>query len=300
MPKAVLQGLKHEDIEISAICAMLDTGGSSGRLRSDYGILSPGDIRRAFIALANTSPVIEELFNYRFEAGELQGHNFANLFIAALELSSNDREKTIEAMNEILKVSHKVFPATMEDSELCAELEDGTMVRGETNIDKPKHDGGKKIKKVFLDPPAKGYPRALDAIKEGSLIVIGPGDLYSSLAQVLLTENLSEAICRRKGKVAYVCNLMTKYGETNEFSVEDFTEKTEEFVGCPIDYVIYNTKIPAKKDIARFKKEHPELLDIVRPEKELDKKKFIGTDLLKGERLVHDAKKMTDIIISLL
>ncbi len=299
MPRAVLQGLKYEDVKISAVCAMLDTGGSSGRLRRDYGILSPGDIRRAFIALANTSPIIEELFNYRFEAGELQGHNFANLFITALELSTNNREKTIEEMNRILNVSHRVFPATLDDSELCAELENGSIVRGETNIDIPKHNGEMKIKRVFLDPPAKVYPRAGKAISEADIVVIGPGDLYSSLAQILLTEGMSEAIKNKKGKTVYVCNIMTKHGETNNFTVKDFSDIVEGFLGSPLDYVIYNIGRPEKDRLSDYKGLHEELISLV-DAVDCSDNKFIGADVITDEgSVVHDTRKLCKIILNL-
>ncbi len=296
VPKAVLQGLKNEPVEISAVCAMLDTGGSSGRLRRDYGILSPGDIRRAFVALANTSPVLEELFNYRFEAGELSGHNFANLFITALELSTNNTEKTIEEMNRILNVSHRVFPATLDDAELCAELEDGSIIRGETNIDIPKHNG--KIKRVFLDPQAKGYSPAIQAVKEADLIIIGPGDVYSSLAQIILTQNMAEAIRNRKGKLVYICNIMNKNGETNDFTVPDFAKTIEGFIGGKLDYVIYNTTNPLSERLNDYKEKHKELIDMVSCPS-LDSR-FIGEDLLKDEGpVVHDTNKLCKLILNL-
>lgn len=140
MPKAVLQGLKKYPVKISVICAMLDSGGSAGRLKKDYDITSSGDIRRAFIALANISPVIENLFNYRFRVGELKGHNFANLFITALELSTNNYEKTPKELSKILNVSHQVLPATLDKSNLYAILEDEKIISGETNIDIPKNN----------------------------------------------------------------------------------------------------------------------------------------------------------------
>ena len=158
MPKAVLTGLKKYPLKLSVICAMLDSGGSAGRLRKDYKIVSPGDIRRAFIALANTSPIIKDLFNYRFETGQLKGHNFANLLITALELSTNDYEKTRQELKKILNISHEVLPATLDKSNLYAILENGKIISGETNIDVPKHNKNLKIKKVFIKPKAKALP----------------------------------------------------------------------------------------------------------------------------------------------
>ena len=300
MPKAILSELKKEAVEISVICSMLDSGGSAGRLRKDYKIISPGDIRRAFLALANVSPVTEKLFNYRFEVGELKGHNFANLFITALELTTNNYKKTFQELNKFLNVKHEVLPVTLDNAHLYALLENGQVLSGETNIDVPKHNGRLKIKKVFLKPKAKAYPPALRAIVKADVILIGPGDLYSSLAQILLTEGVAQAIIKSKAKKIYLCNLMTKYGETNKFSVLDFTSKVEEFLGGEVDRVIYNSKKPSEKRIASYKKEHRELLEMVEVNKDLDKKKFIGEDLLVSSGpIVHDSNKLVKLILKL-
>ncbi|MGM0439116.1 MAG: gluconeogenesis factor YvcK family protein [Patescibacteria group bacterium] len=300
MPRAVLEGLKHEDVEIFAICAMLDSGGSSGRLREDYGIVSPGDIRRAFIALANTSPIIEELFDYRFQAGELQGHNFANLFITALNLSTNDGEKTFETMNDLLNVSHQVLPVTLDSSHVCAVLEDGQIIEGETNIDIPKHDGSLKIEDVFLRPKAKAYPKAINAVYEADKIVLGPGDLFSSLAQILLVEGMAEAIRNSEAQKIYITNLMTKNGETNEFTVSDFTKKAEQFLGGEFDKVIYNNNFPNKKRVEKYKESHEELIELVKPDNNLDENKFVGADVLVDEgKIIHDSDKLTNVILNL-
>ena len=300
MPKAVLQGIKKYPVKISVICAMLDSGGSAGRLRKDYNIVSSGDIRRAFIALANTSPAIENLFNYRFQAGELKGHNFANLFITALELSTNNYEKTIKEMNGFLNIKHQVLPATLDNSNLYAVLENGKIISGETNIDIPKHNGNLKIKRVFLKPKAKAYSNSLEAINKADLIVIGPGDLYSSLAQILLTEGISDAIKKSKAKKVYLCNLMTKFGETNNFSVLDFTNEVEKYLGGELNYVIYNNYIPGKEVIKNYKKEHSELLDLVKINKDLSKQKFIGKNLLIKNSIKHSSKKVSRAIVNLL
>lgn len=300
MPKAVLTGLKKYPVKLSVICAMLDSGGSAGRLRKDYKIVSPGDIRRSFIALANTSPVIEELFNYRFQAGELKGHNFANLLITALELSTNSYEEVMKEMKKILSIKHQVLPITLDKSNLYAVLENGKVISGETNIDVPKHNGNLKIKRVFLKPRAKAYPQALATIRSADLIVIGPGDLYSSLAQILLTEGTSGAIKKSKAEKVYICNAMTKYGETNNFTVLDFTKEIEKYLGYPLDYVIYNNFFPSRERIKNYKKEHPELLNLVEVDKNLPEGKFIGKNLLPfSGSIVHDTNKLAKILLKL-
>ncbi|PIR02006.1 MAG: hypothetical protein CO144_00370 [Candidatus Nealsonbacteria bacterium CG_4_9_14_3_um_filter_35_11] len=300
MPKAVLTGFKKYPVKLSVICAMLDSGGSAGRLRKDYKIVSPGDIRRAFIALSNTSPVIEELFNHRFQTGKLKDHNFANLFITALELTTQNYEKTFQEFGKLLNINinHQVIPSTLDNANLYAVLENGRIISGETNIDIPKHNGNLKIKKVFLRPKAKAYPKALQAIKTADLITIGPGDLYSSLAQILLTQGISEAICKSKAKKVYICNLMTKYGETNGFSVLDFSQEVEKYLGGALDYVIYNNRRPSPKRLAAYKKKHPELLDLVKFDELLNKEKFIGVDILTASgSIIHDPNKLAKIIL---
>jgi len=300
MPKAVLTGFKKYPVKLSVICAMLDSGGSAGRLRKDYKIVSPGDIRRAFIALSNTSPVIEELFNRRFQTGKLKDHNFANLFITALELTTQNYEKTFQEFSKLLNINinHQVIPSTLDNANLYAVLENGRIISGETNIDIPKHNGNLKIKKVFLRPKAKAYPKALQAIKTADLITIGPGDLYSSLAQILLTQGISEAICKSKAKKVYICNLMTKYGETNGFSVLDFSQEVEKYLGGALDYVIYNNRRPSPKRLAAYKKKHPELLDLVKFDELLNKEKFIGVDILTASgSIIHDPNKLAKIIL---
>ncbi len=294
MPKTVLQGLKKYPIRLSAVCAMLDSGGSTGRLRKDYNISSPGDIRRSLLALSNTSTTIEGLFNYRFQTGELKGHNFANILIAALELSSNNYEKTLKEIKKILNIKHQVFPATLDKANLYAVLENNKIIKGETDIDVPKHNGNLKIKRVFLKPEAKAYQGAVKAIKKADLVVIGPGDLYSSIAQILLIKGISQAIQKSKGKIVYVCNLMTKFGETNNFSVLDFTNEIEKLIGRKLDYVIYN-----KGMASNVKEKHPELINPVKVNKNLDKKKFIGKNLFKKGSIDHDHKKIAKILLNI-
>lgn len=302
MPKAVLAGLKKRPVNLSVISAMLDSGGSAGRLRKDYKIVSPGDIRRAFIALANTSPVMEDLLNYRFQMGELGGHNFANLLITALEFSTGDYGKAFDEMGKLLNVDkrHQVLPVTLDNANIYAVLENGKILEGETNIDIPKHNGNLRIKKVFLKPKAKAYPKAIKAIKEADLIVIGPGDLYSTLANILLVEGISSAIKKSKARKVYICNAMTKHGETNNFSVLDFTNEIEGLLKGKLDYVIYNNYLLQKERIRKYKKEHPELLELVRVDKNLPKNKFIGRNILfSSGALVHDPRKLTKVILSL-
>jgi len=301
MPKAVLSGMKKYPVGICAVCAMLDSGGSAGRLRKEYGITSPGDIRRAFITLANTSPAVGDLFDFRFQAGGLEGHNFANLFITALELSSKNYKTAIKEISKVLNIDprHKVLPVTLDKSQLCAVLQDGQIIKGENNIDVPKHDSNLKIKKVYLEPVARVYRPILSEVKNADLIIIGPGDLYSSIAQILLVQGLAKAICQSKAKKIYVCNLATKNGETNDFSAIDFTAEIEKLLDCKIDNVIVNNKKIKKKGISL-----PVLLSQAEANKlngQIGYKKYIIADIVSSKNsTLHDSDKLVKIILSLL
>ncbi len=291
MPRAVLAGLKEMAVEVSAVCAVLDTGGSSGRLRREYGVLSPGDMRRALLALAETSDAMKSVFDYRFQEGEFSGHNFANLFISTLELSLDSREKAIEEMNRIMGVSRFVFPATVDDAELCVKLHDGSTVCGESKIDKNTHN--KKITEVFLDRKADLYFKASQEIKESDLVIIGPGDLYSSLAQVLLVCGMREVL--KDKKVVYVCNICCKKGETEDFQVSDFVSVIENLIGKRPEFVLCNTTNPGEERLQEYKRKHPELTEMV---KGVDG--FTGRDLLLDRGPVeHDPYKLSKAIFEL-
>jgi uncharacterized cofD-like protein len=306
MPKVVLEGLKKYPVKISAVSAMLDSGGSAGQERKEYGTqVSFGDIRRAAISLSGIKNKDKERFSYRFTNGSLSGHVVANLYCSAEILESKNFERSfnelMEDIREDLNISkdYKIIPATLNNSHLAVELEDGKVVIGEGNIDIPDHDGNLKIKNIFLVPRAKAYKGALKEIKKADLIVMGPGDLFSSLGQVFLTDGMAKAIKKSKAKKVYICNVMTKYGETNGFSVADFTKEVEKMIGTSLDYVIYNTSKPSELVIEKYKDNHKALISLVEADKGLSNKKFIGRSILKKETLDHDPKKVSEILISL-
>ena len=300
MPKAVLAGLKNYPVKITAICSALDSGGSSGRLRKDFKIISFGDIRRTLISLSEAPTEIKEIFNFRFEEGELKGHNLGNLFLTALFLFKKNYSDLLKEIKKILNISHDVFPTTLSNSNLFAVLENGKIIEGEKNIDIPTHKPNSKIKKVFLKPKAIAFRKSVEEIKRADLIIVGPGDLYSSLIQILLVKGIPEAIKKSKAKKVFICNLMTKKGETNDFSVFDFTREVEKYLKEKVDFVIYNNFIPEKRRIGKYKKEHPELLEMVKFEKNLLKTKFIGRNLLsKKGPIEHDPKKLAKVLIKL-
>ncbi len=300
----VLSGLKNFPIELSAIVTMADNGGSSGILREEFGVLPPGDIRRALVALSSSSPLLARLFRYRFPKGKgLKGHSFGNLFLSAMEQITGNFTRGVEEASLLLGVKGKVIPVTLGKTHLNARLEDGTIIKGETNIDIPQYDGNIKIDDVFLRPQAKANPIAKKAIREADAIVIGPGDLYTSLIPNFLVKGIKEEIRKSKAKKIYISNIMTKYGETTGFSASNFLKVLENYLGKNvIDYVIINTAKPQGKYLAKYKKEKAEPVKYNRKLLQSRKKpKFIFARLLrKGNFLRHDPHKLAKKIIKII
>lgn len=258
----VISALKEYPLDLTAVVSMADDGGSTGILRDQYGVLPPGDVRRALVALSQESETLRELFNYRFENGGLAGHSFGNIFLSALEKIKGNFASAVLEASRVLNVRGRVLPVTLGNVRLHARLSDGKVIKGETNIDIPKTKMRAKIEKVWLSPPAKINKDAKKAISEADLIVMGPGDLYTSLIPNLLVKGVPEAIKKSKAKKVYICNLMTKFGETHNFKAEDFTDEIEKYLGRGVlDYVIFNNKKPHAKVLARYKKEKAEFIE---------------------------------------
>lgn len=299
----VLRGLKDYLVDLTAIVSMADDGGSTGRLRDEYGVLPPGDIRRCLVALSESDEIMKELFQYRFGKGGLNGHSFGNLFITALKEIMNDDYNAIKYAGKILNIKGKVLPVTLDNIRLCARLEDGQLITGESNIDVPKHNTNIKIKEIFLSPKAKANPDTLIEINDADLIVIGPGDLYTSIIPNLLVDGISEAIKKSEAKKVYVCNLMTKNGETDNFKVSDFINKIEDYLGGGIiDFVLCNKNDYQKSLLKNYEKEkaYPIYFDSENL-KNREKIKFLLKDLSIKEKLIrHDSKKLAREIISLI
>lgn len=300
----VLSALKNRPVFLSAIVSMADDGGSTGVLREEFGILPTGDARRALVALSrHPDELLAKLFNYRFKEGGLDGHNFGNLIITALERICGGFEKALQEASRLLAVEKgEVIPVTLSNIKLMAELEDGSVIQGETNIDIPKHDGELAIKKIWLEPEAKANSRALKAIRQAELIIIGPGDLYTSVIPNLLVRGISEAIAQSKAKKVFVCNLMTKYGETHGFVAGDFVSALENYLGEGVlDAVLLNNQKPPEDILKRYRKERAFFIDpfFVSPQG-LKKIKVIKTNLVrKGEFARHDHIKLADTILKL-
>ena len=237
----MLRGLKKYSGNLTAILTVGDDGGSTGRLRRDMGILPPGDFRNCIVALADAEPLMEDLFQYRFQPGAgagLEGHSFGNLFIVAMMGVTGDFEKAVAETARVLAVRGQVYPSTLANVTLCAELQDGSVVVGESNIGEER----KPIKRIFLQPerPA-GYPEALRAILDADLIILGPGSLYTSILPNLLVEDVARAVRLASATKVYVCNVATQRGETDRFGVDDHVNALASHVGAGFfDYILVN------------------------------------------------------------
>jgi uncharacterized cofD-like protein len=259
----LLRGLKAHfpDAELAAVVTMMDSGGSTGRLRDEFGYLPPGDIRQSLVALSDMPHELRALMQHRFRSGSLEGHVVGNLLLTALkDLSDGDEYAAIEAMERLLRIRGKVYPVTMTDAQLIAHLHDGTQVRGETNIDIPKHDPSLRITSVTLDPPARIFSKTADALRNADLIIIGPGDLYTSIMPNLVVDGMTRALKDAKARGArltYIVNTMTKHGETNDFKASDFARTVQEALdGAPLDAVIVNTGRISDSQRAAYAWEH--------------------------------------------
>lgn len=292
----VLTGLRdYSDLELSAIVSMADDGGSTGLLREEFGTLPPGDIRRALIALSGSNKeVLSKLFNYRFDKeSSLKGHTVGNILLTALEKITGSFPAAIAEAVDILNVKGKVIPVTLAQARLVAELEDGSKIYGETNIDIPKHDGKKKIKKLSLSSKAKANPDAINEIKQADSVILGPGDLYTSIIPNLLIDGISDAVKKTKGKVIYNINIMTKYGETNDFKASDFIETIEDYLGKNvIDFVTINVERPKGSIVERYKKENVGFVEDNLKDGNI--KVIRGDFVRRGMFLRHDPKKLSE------
>ena len=265
-PFGLLSNLKHYPCAITAIVTMADSGGSSRRLMDEFGQLPFGDLRQALVALSRKGVLWRDIFNFRFEKNNgnhskvisseliqssaqslgqqagVTGHSLGNLIISALqEINEGNLLQALEDAQELLDTAGKVVPVTLSHATLCAELESGEVICGETEIDtRGKRNPGAltPVKRVFLDRETPSCDEALRAIKRADIIVMGPGDLYTSILPNLLVQNVSEAIHYSGAQKIYVCNLMTKRGETEAFKVSDFVRQIHHYLGGRVDRVI--------------------------------------------------------------
>ena len=249
----LLRSLKGYTRHITALVNMADDGGSTGQLRDELGVLPPGDVRQCLVALSESERV-RDLFNYRFEEGTFAGHAFGNLFMAALEKMTGNFAEAVEEASRVLNIVGSVEPITLDKVTLVMENARGEVTRGEFQIGHADFGDGKRPK-ISLDPEPVLNPKAKEAIEQADLVVIAPGNLYGSLAPALVVPGMSEALNSTNARKIYVCNLVTKPGQTDDFTVIDFAEEIERFAGTKLDHVLYNEEQPAKELLEKYAKE---------------------------------------------
>jgi len=270
----LLSALKDHTKQLAAIVNMADDGGSTGVLRDELGTLPPGDVRQCLVALSD-SPKIRNLFDYRFQKGTFGGHSFGNILLTALEKVCGSFSEAVATASEILRVNGVVIPATLDNVRLKMEWpECSAILHGERKIDANcfKHDPRKAT--LSLAPKAKANPMALAAIEQADMVVIAPGDLYTSLGPLLVIDGIAEALQKTKAVCVYVSNLVTKQGQTDGFTVSDHASEIERFVGVKfLDYVLYNEQKPSKDIARRYEKEKAFLVRV-------DVKKLAGASYM--------------------
>ncbi len=301
----LLRGLRRYTDNIVAIITMMDSGGSSGKLRDEFGHLPPGDLRQALVALSpddRASLILRQLFNYRFSKGEgLEGHSFGNLFLTALTEITGGIDKAIVEAGRIVGIRGKVYPVTLTHANLVARLEDGSEIIGETNIDIRKEKPGVKIDYVYLDPKAYAYPEVLKEIESADVIVLGPGDLYTSIIPNLLVDGVVDSINYSRAKKVYVCNLMTKHGESDGFKASDFVKEIKIYLeNGKLDFVVLNKTTLPEKLVKRYEKEKAEPVEADTAKVQKMVKNVIAKPLVQaGKLLRHDSGKIARLVIDI-
>lgn len=302
----LLRGLKEYTSNITAIVTVADDGGGSGVLREDLGMLPPGDIRNCILALSNTEPEMEKILQYRFKEGSLKGQSFGNLFLAAMNEIYGSFEVAVRETSNILAVTGKVLPMTLEDVKLCAVLENGEIVEGESNIPIRNNECKSKIKRIYIEPQIS-YPlvEAIESIKDADIIVLGPGSLYTSVIPNLLVNNIVGHICDSKAIKVYVPNVMTQPGETDGYTVANHVEAILEHSRPDLlDYIIANVEEIPEEVLEKYKEDGAR--PVVLTNEDEKKLKDMGITVIKDnlidvkkDYIRHDTLKLSSIIVGL-
>jgi uncharacterized cofD-like protein len=303
----VLSGLKHHNVDLSAVVSMADDGGSTGVLRDELGVLPPGDVRQCLVALSDSSRLMRSLMNYRFENGGLGGHSFGNILLCALEKVTGSFETAVEEVGKILSIKGKVLPVTTNKVRLHMLLENGKLLKGEREIHLSNeiHHG---YKNIYLEPFPKADTHAIDEINNADLIIFGPGGLYTSLIPNLLVEGISKALRDSQAKKIFVVNLMNKKGQTPNFNVSNYLNEIKKYTGKDIfDYIIVNKSTPPKELVEVYANEgtlvendlhdvRVILADLLSSNlKEIPK----GDTLMKRNLIRHDSEKLAAELMSI-
>lgn len=285
--------------DLAAVVTVTDDGGSSGRLRQDFNMLPPGDLRNCMVALSEEEALISRLFTHRFKKGNsLKGHNFGNLFVAALTEITGDFAQAVQLASKILATRGRIYPATTANATLVAKMDDGSEVRGETKITASK----RRIVELTLDPPHPApLPETLDAIERADLITVGPGSLYTSLVTNLLVDGIAEAVEATRGVRVYICNLMTQANESLDLTASQHIERIYDHTRTRIfDYAIVNTRRFSPETLARYAAEGASPI-----EADIERIEALGVRCITGnfaseENVVrHQASRLADAALEL-
>jgi uncharacterized cofD-like protein len=285
---------------LTALVAVTDDGGSSGRLRDELNMLPPGDIRNCMVALSEDSQTLSKLFRHRFSGdGDLGGHSFGNIFLAALTEITGDFAEAVKLSSEILASKGHIYPATVADVRLAAELTDGKIVRGETKIGHV----GSMIKRLFLEPAgSKPMPDALTAIRDADVITIGPGSLFTSLLPPILVDGVGDAIAASKAAKIFICNLMTQPGETEGFNARHHLELVNQYIPqVAFDCVIVNDRKISEQQVEKYAGEGAEQIGLkgsISPESIEGAEIVYGNLLDDGEMVRHNPERLAHAALS--
>jgi uncharacterized cofD-like protein len=284
--------------DLTAVVTVTDDGGSSGRLRQEYKVLPPGDIRNCLVALSRDELLLTKLFRYRFPAGRgLGGHSLGNLFLTALTNSTGDFPTAVQESAQILAIRGRIFPSTAQNVTLEAVLEDGTVVAGETSISRSR----KRIEKVRLVPRrVRPLPEVLAALRGADLILVGPGSLYTSILPNLLVEEVAEVIAYSRATRVYIANLMTQPGETQHYSVADHVRAIYEHTGRKLfDFVVVNRTEISSALLRRYRAQGAEPVDPSLEELSDMGLKYFTADLLRQDGVVrHDESRLSRLLLN--
>lgn len=302
---ALLSGLRDlEDVNITAVVSMADSGGSTGRLRDELGILPPGDVLKCVLALSPQREMVRAILLKRLGGnGKLQGHNAGNMLLTMLAEYTGSFATGVNALSEILDARGTILPVTIDKATLVAELTDGSRIYGQRAINAPRNTQRARIKDIYLVPhhqdDVSPYPPVIDAIRRADFIIIGPGDLYTSIIPNLLVPGVKEAIAGTEAQVFYVVNIMTKYGETDGFDCYDFVKNIEFFIGRSVDGVLYNTAKPKPALLKQYREqEQAEFVSLDGDDSFWNERALHAADLLSmvGGIARHDSKKLAALI----
>jgi len=292
-------------IKISSVVSMVDSGGSTGRLRDELGILPPGDILKCVLALSPKREYARRILQTRFKSSrKLKGHNAGNMLLSFLSQYAGNFPEGVEALGEILGIKGNVFPVTIDRATLVAELSNGERIFGESAIDIPRGTQREKITKAYLVPhhssEVKVYPPVISAIKNADYIIIGPGDIYTSIIPNFLVPGVREAIINSKAKIVYIMNIMTKFGESDSFKGLDFVDLVNKTTGRKIDILLQNESIPKKEILESYKKQKAFFVSLI--EEKMKNIRYIKNDFLdeSGGIIRHDKKKLSLVLTKII